>query len=436
LPSDPPDQETVATTEHFGPVKPQERVKLLDVLRGFAIFGMLLANNNAGAYTEFLLPSALDRFTVNLVEILVRDKFWPLFALLFGVGFTIQLDRAGARNVSILIPYLRRLLFLALIGCVLGLFINVPQLLHLAIAGVPMLFIGYALRRRPHSWLLAAALAVCVVSLSVYIPRDVARARGLSGLSAVTEEEAAVRIEQFRDRDERYEARDVSWSLDRFGPHARAALRSYVSLPVDVARARGLHHYLLLYMLVGILLWRTGVLQEASRHRRLFTCVLAVSLPVGVGAAIFVNAVQHAATLTRFGLAAYPSHLSILILAPSRLLASLGMMLAYIAGIALLMQRSIWAQVLNVLSPIGRTALTNYAVQALWPAVLFGFYTPGVPLGSMGSLERITVLISLFGLQVVFSRAWLRSYRFGPLEWLWRSLTYWQLQPMRRTGAA
>lgn len=426
------------TAESLRPVGPRDRLLLLDVLRGVAVLGMLLANNNPGAYTQFLLPSALDRFIANLIEVLVRDKFWPLFALLFGIGCAIQIERADSRRISIVRPYLRRLWFLALIGGVLQCFIDVPQLLHLAIAGLPMLVIGHALWRRPRRALLVCVLALCGVCLGLSIRRDLAAYSPVVGQPELSAEEVSRRIEQFRGRAERSQARDATWSLDRFGPRALDVLRSYQALPMDVVRARGIHLYLLLYMLTGLLLWRTELLQEAGRRRRAFLCLLAVSLPIGIAAAIFTNAVQVAGTqAVRLGLGPYPSRFSVLLLSPTRLVASAGMALSYVAGLALLMSHAGWARALTLLAPVGRMALTNYAVQALWPALVFGFYTPAlVPLRSLSGPERMAVLIGLFGVQIVFSRAWLRFCQFGPLEWLWRSLSYWELQPMRRARAA
>jgi uncharacterized protein len=110
---------------------------------------------------------------------------------------------------------------------------------------------------------------------------------------------------------------------------------------------------------------------------------------------------------------------------------SLGMSLAYMAGFALLSGRKLWKYLEYAFAPVGRMALTNYALQALLPALVFGNYTPGIPWSSLGVWPRIFLLLGLFILQVLFSRAWLKRFRFGPFEWLWRSLTYWELQPMR-----
>ena len=129
----------------FGPIEPHERVNLLDVLRGFAVLAILFVNStdNAGLFFPNALFSAtLDRLGYNLVYILAKGKFWPLFALLMGVGFAIQLERAETRKVNIIPTYLRRLFFLAAIGIILLSFtIRVHQLIMIALAGVPMLFI-------------------------------------------------------------------------------------------------------------------------------------------------------------------------------------------------------------------------------------------------------------------------------------------------------
>ena len=76
-------------------------------------------------------------------------------------------------------------------------------------------------------------------------------------------------------------------------------------------------------------------------------------------------------------------------------------------------------------------ALTNYALQALLPALLFGVYTPGLSRLVLGVWLTIFTLLLLIGSQVVLSQLWMRVYRFGPLEWLWRTLTYWRPQAMR-----
>lgn len=417
----------------FGPVGGPERLALLDVLRGVAVFAILLVNYDYGqTYFDVFAASGLDRLAHWLVYVLGRDKFWPFFALLFGVGFAIQLERAESRGVNILPTYLRRLFFLALIGCALLLVIDVAILLFLAIAGLPLLLIGYALRRRSPYWVLAAALVVFTVYQGIAIADNLARNRGLSGPPAVSAEEVANRTEEYHAEVDAGAERSASWNWEALRQRVQSMLSFYVHLPGIMVRNRGkVICANLQFMLVGVFLWQVGILKMAAARRRLLLRLLLVSLPVGFGAAVFVNQVDHAWALTQLGLGAYPSQLSRVIFAPLHTIAAFGMDLAYLAGIALLMQRSAWAKHLSgVFAPVGRMALSNYALQALIPALLFGHYTPGIQRQSLGNVLCIAVLIAVFGLQVLFSRAWMKSYRFGPLEWLWRSLTYWRLQPM------
>jgi uncharacterized protein len=425
------------TVGSFGPIEPQERVILLDVLRGFAVLGILFvtSTDNAGLYFPNVLFSAtLDRLGYNLVYILGKAKFWPLFALLMGVGFAIQLERAEARKVNIIPTYLRRLFFLAAMGIFLLSFtIRVHQLLNLAIAGVLMLFIGYALRRRPLYWLGIVVLIVFVVQLSFGISESIARDRGLYGPPDVSPNEASVRIEEFKARREVL-ADAPRASLVRSWPSNELLrmLKVIVGLFTPKSMLRlWLKSPYIFFMLVGIFLWRLGVFRDIKRHRRFYVTLLAVSLPIGLSSAIHFYLVSQSWRLTNFGLGEYPTFFNRLTYQPLFIASTLGMVFTYIAGIALLMQRKNWARVLGIFAPVGRMALTNYALQDIFPALVFGAYFVGISRFKISFLAHGSLLLVIFCLQILFSRVWLRAYRFGPLEWLWRTLTYWKFQPMR-----
>jgi len=146
------------------------------------------------------------------------------------------------------------------------------------------------------------------------------------------------------------------------------------------------------------------------------------------------NHVSQAWFLTQLGMGAYPGPIMRSLLQPIISAGSLAMPLAYTAAIALLLQHALWGRVLRVFVPAGRMALTNYALQALLPALLFGTYSPGVSRMALGVWLTIATLFLIVVLQLMLSRIWMRSHLFGPLEWLWRTLTYWRLQPIRLRG--
>jgi uncharacterized protein len=103
----------------------------------------------------------------------------------------------------------------------------------------------------------------------------------------------------------------------------------------------------------------------------------------------------------------------------------------YVAAIALLLGRPAWHRWLALLAPVGRMALTNYLAHSLvYVALFYGYGSgPGL-LGKVGAAFCLLVAVPVFAAQIAFSRWWLSRFRFGPMEWLWRSLTYGVPQPM------
>jgi uncharacterized protein len=102
----------------------------------------------------------------------------------------------------------------------------------------------------------------------------------------------------------------------------------------------------------------------------------------------------------------------------------------YVSAVTLLLQNPTWAARLGVFAPVGRMALTNYLSQTL--IMLFIFYPYGFGLiGRTGPAAGLAIALAVYGLQMAWSRIWLARFQFGPMEWLWRSLTYGAAQPMR-----
>ena len=107
----------------------------------------------------------------------------------------------------------------------------------------------------------------------------------------------------------------------------------------------------------------------------------------------------------------------------------LGLGVAYATGLALLFLQPAWRRRIEILAPVGRMALTNYLTQSVLG--VFVFYGIGLAVGpSLGYLSRLGFAVTLFSLQIVFSRWWLSRFRFGPMEWAWRCLTYRRREPI------
>jgi len=111
------------------------------------------------------------------------------------------------------------------------------------------------------------------------------------------------------------------------------------------------------------------------------------------------------------------------------------MVALYVSAVALLMSRPAWNRRLSVLAPVGRMALTTYLSQSAISTFLFYGWGLGL-IGRVGPALCIPLTLSIFSAQILFSRWWLQRFRFGPVEWLWRSLAYGKPQPMKRAELA
>jgi len=199
---------TSSDSPKLGPVQAQERIVLLDVLRAVAILGMFYSNWG-GTYHPDLrdLDHGVLQETVSFLRgWFIFQHFYPFFALLMGVGMGIQMERALERGRNIVPVYLRRLLFLFLLGWLGSFFLSVHQLEYLAVAGITTFFIGYVFRR--HRTLLLVVIGWLFLTLTV--PSAVRRyGPEYREFMAEAAERRVQRQEEFRQRNiERFEERE------------------------------------------------------------------------------------------------------------------------------------------------------------------------------------------------------------------------------------
>ncbi|HZE88643.1 MAG TPA: DUF418 domain-containing protein, partial [Verrucomicrobiae bacterium] len=178
-------------------------------------------------------------------------------------------------------------------------------------------------------------------------------------------------------------------------------------------------------LLVGLCAARSLALTDLGRHARLFRRVLVASAIVGLGGNI----------LTALGGLDSPARGGFLVAFGSRVVEEcgyLGLSLAYAAALAILFQSPRWARPLRLLAPVGRMALTCYLCQTLFGLWLFYGFMPGPGwMGRVGPVWLPPIWLAEYVVQMWIASAWLRRFRFGPAEWLWRSLTYGKIQPWR-----
>jgi uncharacterized protein len=391
---------TVPSDQRWQPTPSGERYVPLDVLRGLALFGVLLINLHTlfrVSLFEHILhfhtePGVWNHLVDLLLAGFLETKAVSLFSLMFGIGSAIQAERAAARGVNVARFLVRRYLVLLALGlCHLWLIWNGDVLVLYAVCGLLIV----PVMRLP-AWMLAVLGAAAIALRSVVdlpIPFPTADAMHAQAVAAthVYGSGSFTEILVFRSRE--------TWTF-------------IVPLLVGfLPQTAGL-------MLFGIAAWRSGVLRAPQRHKRLL-------------GTIFVGAFAIGATETSLQVFSESSGRTLAI--PEGLLrlgSFVPLAFAYAAGVLLWMTPTRVRPVTALFASLGQMALTNYLTESVVLGVIFYGYGFGL-FGRIGSALGLLIGVALYVSQLFFSRFWLRHYRFGPVEWLWRSLTYGRWQPMR-----
>ena len=405
----------------MGPVPAKARIETLDVLRGFAIFGILLVNMEAYNSPFLYLDTAgeqwwtgtADRVAQYLIFYLARGKFVSMLSFLFGLGFALQLLRAEARGTAIFPVYRRRLLALLLFGVAHSFLLWAGDILaRYAVLGFLLLFF---VRLKPKAVLLAAL----VLYTYHFGGWGLAEWRAL-GSPSVTESEVAR-----AGADTREQARfqvENSVRAYRDGSFAaitaQRAVDTFIVIVFDWLRSAPL---LLAYFLLGLYVGRRRWFEEITARLPLFRQVWKWGLLLGVSV--------HALAFLVWAME--------LPLFPARLLAPVwwdvgvpGLCFFYVSTLVLALQREAWRRRLAPLAAVGRMALSNYLLQSVICTTIFYSYGLGL-YGKVGPALGLALTVLIFALQIPLSMWWIRRFRFGPAEWLWRTLTYGKIQPMR-----
>jgi len=179
--------------------------------------------------------------------------------------------------------------------------------------------------------------------------------------------------------------------------------------------------------LLGSWFVRSGVMEDTRAHLSLFRRMALLGIPIGVGLGIAGSLI---ATNETPGMQHDPYQIAIAMTMIGNLPACLG----YVGLIVLMLNSDTVFSRVRVLAPLGRMALTNYLTHSLVSSLVFYHY--GLGLFGIPRATQVVFVFTVIALQVVFCHIWLAFFRYGPMEWLWRAITYWQLPQFRRESAA
>lgn len=500
---DPLSNEEAQTKTHsidLAPIAAAKRIDALDILRGFALIGILMMNiewfnrpiSELGSTSSTL--TGFDHAVSWLIRCFVEGKFYKLFALLFGMGFAVMLNSAITAGKPFGAWFVRRMLVLFVFGLLHLVFLWEGDILHdYAFAGLMLLPLIYLVRTKPLQkynqaktflkiglwWLLLPPIIGIFVGIGYSVSHDnqnlneqwqeskyvrtlvddlQAQAEQLAisptihsnaDLVAQTldeelaniqddavtqedfitnnvEEETALSPEQ--EAQEMFDAEQENkqqvakelftlkegdyWQVTQF--RATKSLEHLMLTPLFT------FSMLLPIFILGYWFISAGIMANYLQHKVFFANIRRVGLGVGLFSSVA------GLMITDHPIA---EHVGLLQIVGGFLFAIGQIFLAagYLGLIMGLLMLPRWHHWLSHLAPLGRMALTNYLMHSLILSSLFYGYAGGL-YGEVSRAPQMLIVAAIIGLQVIFSRWWLLHYRFGPLEWLWRSLTYkkWQ----------
>jgi uncharacterized protein len=396
-----------------------ERNPALDVLRGFAVLGILVMNVQSFAMplAAYLNPHAAGplegrEWWVWLGGHALADrKFINIFSMLFGAGVLLFSGRAEARGQRARALHYRRMLWLLLFGALHAYLLWYGDILFsYAVCGMLI----YPLRKRRPRTLLIVGLLVMALGSAFYI------FVGWSMKYWPPEEVVKLEQENWRPPAEAL-AREAAFYrgawLEQMQERVPTAffLQTQYLLMYELWRAGGL-------MLIGMALFQWGVLRGERSDGFYWRCIAAGAL-LGVPGTLY--------GVWRDAQAGWDVHYSFFIGPQFNYWSSVLTSLAYVGIFALLVRKSAATWLTARLAAAGQMAFSNYILQTLLCTTIF--YGHGLGrFGQMSRTAQLGIVLAIWTLQLVVSPWWLRRFRFGPLEWLWRSLTYGARQPFRR----
>ncbi|HEX4876709.1 MAG TPA: DUF418 domain-containing protein [Chitinophagaceae bacterium] len=436
------------TTALAAPVSQGERIILLDSLRGLALLGILLMNI---PYMGLPEPS-FDNPVLNHEMGTINEKVWwyvnwipegtqrAIFSMLFGAGIMLFVSRLEKRTEGVWPAeyFIRRQLWLLVFGLVNAFILLWPGdiLFQYSIVGV----VAFVFRRLSVKGLLIAA-GVCLVLMTTRENVDLHRQKDkiykgeqIAKLDTTKVKLTDLQQEQLGAMTGMKEKSDTAGLRKAMRKNLQKATGSYGTLYEYMSNiSTNLEFYytyygiwdILLFMLLGMAFFKSGILTGQASAKLYWALFIA-----GMGAGLLLTWYRLQFMVdqqfNQFNIAKYKQFEFYEI---SRTLRSLGLF-----GFIMLLYKSGWFKWLfALLRPVGQMAFTNYLMQSL----MCGLFFFGVGFGMMGKLQRYEiyfVVAAVWAIEIIWSHLWLRFFRFGPLEWCWRSLTYWKKQPMRKAN--
>lgn len=401
------------------PTQAHERIQAIDILRGFALLGIIMINFSG---SEVARTGRLDDEVRRLIWFLVSSKFYTTFSFLFGLGFALQLLRARLRKNRIVPVYIRRMVVLYLIGLVHAVLIwQGDVLLYYAVMGLILILF----RNRSGTFLLIFVVLCLAFTYWTYLPSaPPARISALLPARHNPELQQHRALERTLDYEKMREAgQNVNWSTHS-GTYFQA-----VKARFQVYKARIDFRYtyftgeFFMMFLLGLYAGKRGIFHDLAGHRKLLRRMMWTTLPFALILNVLIAYGPQVLGSLYQKIPEWGFSLVYLFAGP------VGSLFYISAILFLLVKSERWTRRLSFLRWVGRMPLTNYLMQSVVGTLVYFHYGLGLS-SRIGFLPGLLLTMAVFALQIPLSRWWLSRFQFGPVEWVWRSLTYGKPQPM------
>ena len=393
----------------------QDRIHAIDALRGFALWGILtvhVTEQFLGGYpppgmADYAVHAPVDIWFKALNKSLFLSKFFTIFSLLFGLSFFIQMDRAARRGQPFARRFAWRLALLFGIGLVHNGFFRGDILTVYALLGVLLI----PFQKASNRVLLGTALAIAA-GLPRYL---LLGAKLLFFAPRTAAEQAAFETFNFQYF---YLAREGGFG-ELFLRNIHPGWLMKMEFQFDLF-GRGYLTFAL--FLLGLWLGRTRFFERYGEKKKMIWQLFAAAVLLALATEPLRKML-----LAHYDLWSWRTVLGLTVQDLHNLAFSAALVLGFLLLTLLEKTRKVWL----LFAPYGRMALSHYVGQSVLGGFIFFGWGLGL-LGEIGAAQAFLLGQAVFLIQIAFSRLWLRYFRYGPLEWLWRSGTYRKWQPLRK----
>ena len=405
------------TEEKLAPVPPHERIRELDMLRGFALLGVIIVNSHMFNDTllsfyyhssnPFNFESVGDQAVALAIQVFATGKFYSLFSLLFGLGFYMFIERAIEKGYQAAPLYRRRLVILLFIGVAHMVFFWYGDILFsYAITGFLLMFFRQKTPAQLKKWIIG------LLAFSVLFLAGITTIQEIGMQSAGPEELAAVEA-MVQESIQVYQQEDYIVTLRyRLSNEIPMVMASYLFWIPKV----------LALFLIGLAIGKKGIMKNLDAHRESIRRVFIRSALVGWPLTLLY-------VMLDSGVIHMPPVPGVFIAEAAREITTVALCFFYAAGVLQLLQNRAWLERFEAFEVVGRMALTNYLFQSVFFSMFY--YGYGVGMMHQMPLWQTTVLtFGFFMLQVFISRAYLERHSHGLIEQLWRQYTYKGMKPL------